>query len=101
MAGMRFDDSGTLADDLNLLRCSACGVTLLVDPVAGTVRLHHLPDGAHRVIGPTPAPGPVLARQADSMVVRAGVLGVAIRLRDLADDLDNVLAELSGVDRQG
>lgn len=87
-------------DGLSLVRCGADGFTLLVDPWDAQAVLWHTPDGAHRLI-PPPAPGPQ-AQALDPRAIRLEVLAVAVRLRDLADDLDNVLARLSGVDlREG
>lgn len=88
-------------DVLTLARCYVCGVALLVDPAIPPPILHHLPDGAHRLI-PVPSPSGPGPGQAwpEGILVRAGVLGVAVRLRELADDLDDVLAAMSGGDHR-
>ena len=86
--------------DLVTVACTVCGMRLLVDPAERAARLHHFGDGAHRLI-PAPRPSGAIAPTEDTMAIRVEVLGVAVRLRDLVDDLDAILARLSGVDSLG
>lgn len=94
--------AGTMALDpaeLVTVACTVCGMRLLVDPAERAARLHHFGDGAHRLI-PSPRPSGAITPNADTPALRADVLAVAVRLRDVVDDLDAILARLSGVDVQ-
>ena len=59
--------------------------------------LHHLPEGAHRLI-PAPTVLGAIPPPHRRPGPHIGLLAVAIRLRDLADDCDDVLAHAQGVD---
>jgi len=95
---VKVNPDGTVDDALRIIRCGPCGVRLLVDPEAPLAILHHLPEGAHRLI-PAPSTLGAIAPHTASQDLTIGLLAVAIRLRDLADDCDEVLAHAQGVDR--
>jgi hypothetical protein len=83
-----------LAGDLVLIRCHVCGATVLADPEYHGALLWHGPDGAHRVITDGTLGGVTPLAQGPGAAIRAEVLGLAVRLRDLADDVADLAARL-------
>jgi hypothetical protein len=94
------------AEGIPVLTCAACGVAILVDPESRDATIWHHPDGAHRIVTP-PGKGadPASAHpsQGDLYLaarrVRIDALALAIRLADLGDDLDRVVASLDDLER--
>lgn len=84
---LREDRAGLVA-----LGCTACGFGLLV-PLedAADLRLWHYGDGSHRVIT---VDGQALNVARES-ALRAHLLGLAVRLQDVADDLADVASKFA------
>lgn len=73
-----------LAEPIQSVTCSACGLAIPVP----TPRVLHLPRDLHQVVAAQDADQDAL-RQA-----RTGLLAIAVRLADLTDDLERVMATL-------
>ena len=78
------------------LTCSVCGEWYLTDGSDAGSTLLHLPSGRHRVLGPNGHSNPDTSAAA-LVQARVEVLALAVRLGDLQEDLERVMAHLDRI----
>lgn len=79
------------------LTCRVCGADYLTDARDRDAVLWHYRDGAHRVL-PSPTGRAGVIGPADELAMaRVEVLAIAVRLADVNDDLERVMAHLDAV----